>query len=55
MDGKLLQRKRRAVGVYHLVIGEERHIGDGDEARMRVPAVAVAHLRPEQWRTQPKI
>jgi hypothetical protein len=41
------QRKRRAAGVYHLAIGEERHIGDGAEAGMHVPAVAVAHLRPE--------
>jgi hypothetical protein len=33
--------------MYHLAVGEERHIGDGAEAGMRVPAAAVAHLRPE--------
>ena len=34
--------------MYHLAVGEERHIGDGAEAvRVRVPAAAVAHLRPE--------
>jgi len=50
------ERKRRAgAGVYHLAVGEERHIGDRAEARMRVPAATIAHLCPEQWRTQPKI
>ena len=33
--------------MYHLAVGEERHIGDGAETRTRVPAAAVAHLRPE--------
>ena len=33
--------------MYHLAIGEERHIGGGAGAGMHVPAVAVAHLRPK--------
>ena len=33
--------------MYHLAVGDERHIGDGAKAGMCIPAVVVAHLRPE--------